>query len=130
MLSYRTSDDIAAPFGNYNHAVEVPPGARVLHLAGQVGARRDGTIPDRLEEEVRLIFANLESVLKASGMALSDLVKLNYFVASTDHLATLRTVRDTILKAPYPAASLVIVKALGRPEWRIEVDGIAAKVGA
>ena len=28
---------IAAPVGSYSHAIETPPGARILHISGQVG---------------------------------------------------------------------------------------------
>ena len=34
------------PFSKYAQAIEIPPGSRILHVAGQVGATADGQIPD------------------------------------------------------------------------------------
>lgn len=128
MLKYIERADAAPPFGSYSLAVEIPPGARVLHVAGQVGADRDGTVPDDVQEQVRLVFNNLEKVLAAAGMTLRDVVSVNYYVCDKADLPIIRSVRDSLFKAPYPAASLVIVQALGRPEWRFEIDCVAAKV--
>lgn len=121
-------DTIAPPFGSYSHAVEIPPGARILTLAGQVGCTAAGHVPDDAGAQTELIFANLAAVLAGAGMGLSDLVKLTFYVASAEDLPAIREARDRILKSPFPALSLVIVAALGRPSWRLEVDGVAARL--
>ena len=40
-----TPETIAAPFGPYSHAVEVPQGSRLLYISGEVGVLPDGTVP-------------------------------------------------------------------------------------
>ena len=120
---------IAAPFGSYSHAVEVPPGARTLHVSGQVGADRNGAVPEDVGAQTALIFENLAHVLAAAGMSLADLVKLTYFVCDAGDLAAIRAVRDRVLPSPYPASSLMVVKALGRPEWKLEIEAFAAQAG-
>ena len=44
----RTSNPatVAPPVGAYSHAVEVPPGSRLLYIAGQVGNLPDGSLPE------------------------------------------------------------------------------------
>ena len=42
-----TPDTIAAPFGPYSHAVEVPQGSRLLYISGEVGVLPDGTVPPK-----------------------------------------------------------------------------------
>ena len=37
-----TPDTVAAPFGPYSHAVEVPEGSRLLYISGEVGVLPDG----------------------------------------------------------------------------------------
>lgn len=121
--------DIAPPFGRYSHAVEIPAGARILSLAGQVGCRADGTVPASAGEQTELIFQNLKSLLGKAGMEISDLVELTIYAVAKEDLAEIRAVRDRWIGDTLPALSLVIVAALGRAEWRLEMDGTAAKVG-
>ncbi len=129
MLKHVDCPEIAGPFGSYSHAIEVPPGARVLHISGQVGADRDGVVPDDAGRQTELIFENLGRVLSAAGMSLSDLVRLTYFVCNKDDLSAIRAVRDRVLRAPFPVSSLMVVQALGRPAWRLEIEALAARVG-
>jgi enamine deaminase RidA (YjgF/YER057c/UK114 family) len=35
-----TPASVAAPFGPYSHAVEVPEGSRLLYISGEVGVQR------------------------------------------------------------------------------------------
>jgi hypothetical protein len=38
-----TPNTVAAPFGPYSHAIEVPEGSRLLYISGEVGVLPDGT---------------------------------------------------------------------------------------
>ena len=40
MLVTRSPETVAPPGGLYSHSVEIPPNARWLYLAGQIGVRR------------------------------------------------------------------------------------------
>ena len=42
---------MAAPFGPYSHAVEVPEGSRLLYISGEVGVLPDGTMPEGIRAE-------------------------------------------------------------------------------
>ena len=44
-------DTIAPPVAAYSHGIEVPPNARVLYSAGQVGILPDGTTPEGIEAQ-------------------------------------------------------------------------------
>jgi enamine deaminase RidA (YjgF/YER057c/UK114 family) len=41
-----TPGTVAAPFGPYSHAIEVPEGSRLLYISGEVGVLPDGTVPE------------------------------------------------------------------------------------
>ncbi|WP_225027248.1 RidA family protein [Xinfangfangia pollutisoli] len=122
--------DVAAAFGNYSHGVVIPPGATTIQLAGQVGVRPDGSIPEDAGEQTRIIFDNFRALLASQGFGFDDIVKMTYFVVAPEDLPAIRAVRDSVIAAPYPAASLVLVKALGRPEWKLEIDCLAARIEA
>ena len=47
-------------------------------IAGQVGIRPDGTVPDSAEERIRLAFTRLGAILKHQGLGFEDLVELRW----------------------------------------------------
>ena len=72
-----TPDSVAEPFGPYSHAVEVPPGSRMLYISGEVGAKPDGTVPASIEEQAECLWQNIISILKSADMGVEDLVKID-----------------------------------------------------
>lgn len=51
MLKTRNPSTVAPPAAMYSHSVEVPPNARWLFTAGQVGVRLDGSIAEGFEAQ-------------------------------------------------------------------------------
>ena len=123
-----TPNTINPPLANYSHAVEVPPNARRLYLSGQVGIAPDGTIPASCAEQAELCFANILAILAEAGMGPGDLVRLNTYLLDPADRAAYGAARDRHVGTPPPASTLVIVRALARPEFKIEVEAIAAKM--
>jgi len=127
MLKQLNPATVAPPAGRYSQAVEVPPNARWLYVAGQVGVRPDGTVLEGIEAQADQAWRNLEAVLKAAGMGLGDLVRINYYLIDPAHVPAVRTVRDRFIKDPAPAATLAIIKALASPAWLFEIEAVAAQ---
>ena len=120
---------VSPPLANYSHAVEVPRDARLLFLAGQVGIAPDGTVPTSCADQAELCFANILAILAEAGMGPGDLVRLNTYLTDLADRPAYGAVRDRHVAAPPPASTLVIVRALARPELKIEIEAIAAQVG-
>ena len=73
--------DIVAPYGGaYNQAIEVPAGARMLYLSGQVGMAKDGTIPAGIEAQSEQLWINVTAILRDAGMTVNNIVKLNIYL--------------------------------------------------
>jgi enamine deaminase RidA (YjgF/YER057c/UK114 family) len=123
-----TPNTIRAPFARYSHAVEVPAGARLVFASGQLGISVDDAIPEDAGEQADLCFRAVGEILSAAGMAFGDIVRINAFVSDRAHLAAYMAVRDRYVALPPPASTLVIVSGFTRPEFKVEVDVIAAKV--
>jgi 2-iminobutanoate/2-iminopropanoate deaminase len=117
---------VAGPFGTYSHGVEVDAPMRLVFGSGQTGVDTDGRIGEDIEEQSRLVWRNIEGVLAGAGMAISDIVQLNMLLVHREDLATAREVREEFLGAHRPAATLLFVAGLAHPDWRIEVDFVAA----
>jgi enamine deaminase RidA (YjgF/YER057c/UK114 family) len=119
---------IRPPFANYSHGVEVPPGARLLFASGQLGITVDDQVPEDAGAQADLCFQAIDEVLKAAGMGFADIVRINAFVTDRAHLRPYMDARDRHVGSPPPASTLMIVSGFARPEFKVEVEVIAAKV--
>ena len=119
--------DIPAPLARYSHGVEVPAGARLVFCSGQLGVGADGEAPEDVGEQARLCFFAIAGILAKAGMTLGDLVRLNAYVTSADHLQAYMRVRDEFVSSPPPASTLMIVSGFARPQFKIEIEAIAAR---
>ena len=116
---------IRAPFAQYSHAVEVPAG-RMLFASGQLGVAPDDKVPATIEEQTHLCFKNIGAVLEDAGFTFADVVRINSFVVSREHLKGYMGVRDLYIGDPAPASTLMIVSGFSRPEFLVEVEILAA----
>ena len=126
MLVHRTPTTIHAPFARYSHAVEVPPGARLVVCSGQLGIGPDEAIPEDAGAQAELCFANIASILNDAGMSLSDIVRINAYVSDRQYLRAYMDVRDRLFSDPAPASTLMIVSGFAREEFKVEVEAMAA----
>jgi 2-iminobutanoate/2-iminopropanoate deaminase len=120
-------DAIHPPFANYAHGIEVDPGARLVFCSGQLGIGRDGVVPDDVEGQARLCFRAIVAILGEASMSLADVVRLNAYVASAEYLGGYMKVRDEFVGKPPPASTLMIVHGFARPEFKVEIEAVAAR---
>ena len=128
MLKIHNPQTLAKPASSYSHAVEIPAGARLLFVAGQVGVRVDGTMADGFEAQCEQAWRNLQLALQAGRMDLADLVRINYYLLDRADVAMSRAVRERFIKGTPPASTLCVVKSLASPDWLFEIEAVAAKV--
>lgn len=126
MLKEIATDAAPKPFSNYAQAIETPPGARMLFIAGQIGADPSGKISENPEEQHRLAWANVLGILDAAGMDHRNIVDARVFITDRSHIGLYRQVRDEVLKGHKAAATLLVVAGLADPRLVMEVTVIAA----
>ena len=119
---------IRAPFAQYSHAVEVPAG-RMLFASGQLGVSPDDSVPDDAEAQAVLCFENIKAILAEGGMTLADVVRFSAFVTDRAYFPIYGAVRSRYVAGNAFASTLVVVSGFTRPEFKIEVEATAAKVG-
>ena len=122
-----TPPTLRPPFANYSHGVEVPPGHRLLFASGQLGIAPDDHVPEDAGAQAELCFQAIGAVLSAAGMTYADIVRINAFVTDRAHLKPYMEVRDRHVASPPPASTLVIVSGFARPEFKVEVEVVAAR---
>ena len=129
MLRLFNPPEICKPFSRYSHGALVEGTSRWLHIAGQVGAKPDGSLEQGFEAQARRSWANLIAILRAADMDLGDIVKTNVFLTRATDVAASRALREEALKGHPTAATLLVVSALAHPDLLIEVEAVAAKAG-
>lgn len=126
MPKFINPDNIPSPFANYSHAVEIPTKSRILFCSGQLSVSLNESIPEDAESQTALIFENIKAVLKETNMTLANVVRINTFVTSREHLKPFMKVRDGLFKSPGPASTLIIVSGFSREEFLVEIEVVAA----
>jgi len=127
MNRYFNPSDIAPPVGRYSQGVEITDPGKTLYIAGQVGIRPDGTLPEDMEEQAEQAFLNIQSILRGANMDVENLVSIRIYLLSRDDLPKFRAARDRVFGDVAPASTLLIIAGLAQPEWLIEVDARAYK---
>ena len=112
----------------YSHAIELPPGARVLYISGQVGADAAGNLLPDFARQAEQALQNLGAVLEAAGMTKDNLIKVNSYLVRRQDLDTWRAIRSRFYGGLKPASTLLLISGLAREGGLIEIEAVAAKV--
>lgn len=111
------------------HGNEVSGAERVLHCAGQLATDENGA-PQHAGDmgaQIELALDNLETVLSAAGMDLSNVIRLNYYTTDVDAFMAAGEVLGGRLAAGNcrPASTLLGVSRLAFPESLVEIEATA-----
>ena len=69
--------------GKYSLGAEVPPGARLFYVSGQVGVDSRGKLQAGIDKQVEQVWKNIGQVLKSAGMGFGDIVKVTTFLTDS-----------------------------------------------
>lgn len=111
----------------YTHALEAPTG-RTLYVSGQFGVAPDGQMHAEFPEQLEQAINNVEALLDAAGMALSDVAKATFFLTRASDLPSLGQARRVRWASETPSAvTVIVVAALARADALIEVEVTAVR---
>ena len=97
-----------------------------VHFAGTTGydyARM--AMPDDPAEQAQNIYATFATVLNEAGGTLADIVRLRTFVTDARHCEAVMKVQGEVFGDIRPAATIVVVAGLLRPEMKVEIEADA-----
>lgn len=117
---------ISPPAANYAHACITNDATRWMHTSGVVPIAPDGSVPEALVAQARVIWSNIGAMLTEAEMTPADIVSVVTYVTPGHDLGPIMAVRDEALDSNVAASTLVIVAELARPEWLMEISVIAA----
>jgi len=124
---FRNPSDIHEPVGLYSHQIEIKGNERLLVIAGQVGMRQDGTVPEDPLEQIDVAFDNILRNLRAANMEVTDIVKIMYYLVGDTDAAKRRALIASKLQGHRPCSTLIYVAGLATPILKVEIDAWASR---
>jgi len=119
--------------GMYSHVARVKPG-ELAFIAGQVGIDRSGKTPADVGGQVNAVFDALGCILEDLGGDFSNVVQFTTYLTSADHIEPFMAARKELFPklfkdGKYPPNTLLIIDRLVKPEFKVEIEAIAALPG-
>lgn len=116
------TDDAPAAIGPYSQAVKA---GNTIYLSGQIplDPATMELVEDDIEAQARQVFINLETVCKAAGGSLGEIVKLNIYMTDLGNFAQVNKVMEEFFSAPFPARAAVGISALPKGA-QVEAEGV------
>jgi enamine deaminase RidA (YjgF/YER057c/UK114 family) len=105
----------------------------VVYLRGQVGQDLDTSesVGDGdVEAQAERAMANIALLLGEAGGTVADIVKVVVYLTDIRYREPVYRVTGRWLKGVYPVSTGIVVSALARPEWLVEIDATAVLPGA
>lgn len=124
-MTFLNPRNVHAPAGPYSHTAVVPQGAELVFVAGQVGMRPDGSIPQAFADQADVAFQNVRECLAAHGLGLDAVVRLGVFLLPGQDFQVLRAVRERHFGTHRPTSTTVCVPQLASPAFLVEVEATA-----
>jgi enamine deaminase RidA (YjgF/YER057c/UK114 family) len=96
-----------------------------VYLRGQVGQDLDTAEPigiGDVEAQAERAMANVAKLLEEAGSRLDDVCKIVIYLVDPRHRETVYRVVGRWLKGVHPVSTGIVVSALARPEWLVEID--------
>lgn len=77
------------------------------------------------DAQVKQVFHNLVQILKAGGSSLDSVIKVNIYLTDMGNFPKIIDLRKKFLSLPYPADTIIEVRALASPGFMFEIEAIA-----
>lgn len=118
--------------GPLSWGLEFDGARRWLLVSGQVGADAQGHVPEGLMAQTRLVWSNIDHVLKSAGMTPRNVVRTGIYLSSQvafteEERTAFNALRVGFLGDNRPASTLIFVHRLMDPRWLVEIDAFAVE---
>jgi enamine deaminase RidA (YjgF/YER057c/UK114 family) len=100
----------------------------MVFVRGQIGQDLDTTESvaiGNVAGQTEKAMANIEMLLREAGSRLEHICKITIYLVDPRYREAVYRVVGKWLKGVYPVSTGVVVSALARPEWLVEIDATA-----
>ncbi|MFZ5731796.1 MAG: RidA family protein [Pseudomonadota bacterium] len=88
------------------------------------------SMPADVTSQTRNCFKTIEGALKEAGFAMADIVRATYYITDANDADTVFPLFGEYLGEVRPAATLLVVAGLYKPEMKIEIEVTAKRRGS
>lgn len=122
-----TDPDPMAPY----HIAQAYRVGDLLITSGQAAINERGEVIGigDFDAQAQQVFHNLAQVLEAGGSSLAQVIKVTIYLTDMRHFPRIVELRQQHFTPPYPADTIVEVRALALPELEIEIEATALVAG-
>ncbi|RLM21393.1 reactive intermediate/imine deaminase [Brenneria alni] len=122
-----STEHAPAAIGPYVQGVDL---GSMIMTSGQIPVNpKTGLIADDITAQTRQSLENVQAIVEAAGLKVSDIVKITVFVKDLNDFTTVNAAYEaffTAHNAPFPARSCVEVARLPK-DVKIEIEAIAVR---
>ena len=100
----------------------------VIYLRGQCPQELDGGANVGVgdpEAQAHKVMQNIRQLVEEAGGEMAHVVKLVVYLTDVRHRETVYRVMGEYIKGVHPVCTGLVVVALARPEWLVEIDATA-----
>ena len=104
----------------------------VVYLRGQIGQdldTRESVGVGDVRAQTEKAMANIDLLLREAGSGLQDIVKVTVYLVDPRYREDVYREMGRLLKGVHPVSTGIVVQALARPEWLVEIDATAVISG-
>ena len=114
------------PASPYSPAIDT---GNLVFISGQVSTdpTTGAAVEGGFETQARQVLSNLQRLVEAAGLSLSDVARVGVYITSADDFDTLNEIYREFFAAPFPARATVVVAGLARPWMVVEMDAVAVR---
>ena len=76
-------------------------------------------------EQTHKVMQNIKQLIEECGGEMEHLVKVVVYITDVRHREAVYRTMGEYIKDVYPVSTGLVVQALARPEWLVEIDGTA-----
>lgn len=87
------------------------------------------TLPEDVADQTSNCWTTIEAALREGGFDLADIVRAVYYVTDPAHQAPMLEICGEVLRDIRPAATMLVVAGLLRPEIKVEIEVTAKRAG-
>ena len=106
----------------------VTRGGRTVWMRGQCPQNLDDAVNiDSLDpaEQTHKVMQNIRQLIEEAGGEMAHLVKVVVYITDVRHREAVYRVMGEYIRGVHPVSTGLVVQALARPEWLVEIDATA-----
>jgi enamine deaminase RidA (YjgF/YER057c/UK114 family) len=106
----------------------ITQGGKTVYLRGQCPQNLDDAKnidSHDPAEQTHKVMQNIKQLIEESGGEMAHLVKVVVYITDVRHREAVYRTMGHYIKGVYPVSTGLVVQALARPEWLVEIDATA-----